>query len=100
MIGWAIEQGKAVDIKYALRGVFMGRACQNWAVLLFLLKKVSVTKITSAGHTLQCVTRTLTLRPHSGSNVARVDLFNTFYAQATPLGVLGHTSPWEATFGV
>ena len=49
MIGWAIQQGKEVmdgreevlALKDALRGVFKGRDCQNWAILLFFVKKVS-----------------------------------------------------------
>ena len=45
MVGWAIQQGKAVTdqegrdevvaIKDTLRGVYSGRSCQNWALLLF-----------------------------------------------------------------
>ncbi len=52
MIGWAIQQGKAVEapegreevvaIKESLRGVYQGRSLQNWGLLLFFLKKVCI----------------------------------------------------------
>ena len=52
MVGWAIEQGKAVttqegkqevvEVKESLRGVFHGRSCQNWGLLLFFVKKVGL----------------------------------------------------------
>ena len=51
LIGWAIAQGKSLtsadgirellQSKEALRGLYQGRCCQNWALLLFFLKRVS-----------------------------------------------------------
>ena len=48
VIGWAIQQGKAVEvpegreevvaIKESLCGVYQGRSMQNWGLLLFLKK--------------------------------------------------------------
>ena len=50
IVGWSILQRKAVvsaegkekvlDIKEKLLGVFQGRNLQNWALLLFFVKKV------------------------------------------------------------
>ena len=49
-IGWAIKQRQVLlddrgssavkELKERLRGIFHGRTCQNWAVLLFFLKEV------------------------------------------------------------
>ena len=49
MVGWAIQQGKTVattdgkeevlELKESIRGIFQG---QNWALLLFFVKKVGL----------------------------------------------------------
>ncbi len=51
LIGWAIEQGESLksteilkelqQLKGVLRGVFEGRCCQNWALVMLFLKRVS-----------------------------------------------------------
>ena len=58
-IGWAIAQGKALlsqqgrdevlEIKEKLRGIYHGRSLQNWALLMFFLKRVRC-------HVLTCIT--------------------------------------------
>jgi len=50
MVGWAIQQGKnitsqegkqeVVELKDSIRGMFQGRSCHNWGLLLFFVKKV------------------------------------------------------------
>ena len=52
MVGWAIQQGKTVattdgkeevlELKESIRGIFQGRNCQNWALLLFFVKEVGL----------------------------------------------------------
>jgi len=52
MVGWAIQQEKnitsqegkqeLVELKDSIRGVFQGRCCHNWGLLLFFVKKVGL----------------------------------------------------------